>query len=175
METPRNLARALLEFCSDELGWEECGDVSPYYEHTSTLPRCELPNRPKTRAPHFQRRQIRDRSTCERLGGTYTAPKVVLREKRIQRRYIPEDNFDRVCPICFEDYGKYRPPWACEECDHYMCVVCFDRLMRDSIMNGKTEFACPLCRGPCTAPEDVTTDKTKARILRRSKKRSRKK
>jgi hypothetical protein len=143
-DSSRRIALKLLEFCSEELGWDKCASVAPHYKYHKRPQTCTFPNKEKTR---------NEREECERLGGKYTPSKVVLTEKRSGKKYIRD--FDQRCPICLDEYGKYKAPWGCTECDHYMCAICFDILMRYAIEDGKTAFACPLCRGQCTEPEEV--------------------
>jgi hypothetical protein len=158
MTESRNIALQLLQFCEDN-DMTECFDTNPYYYYRWRPAFCTLSNRPTTR--HAVKRHYNiDRYECLRLGGIYTERKKFLSERRRYRRYVNEKDFDSVCPICFEEYGKYRAAWACEQCDHYMCVNCFDRLMREAIQSGNVEFPCPLCRGSCSVPEEVSKNHT---------------
>lgn len=156
MITPRRLVIDLLEFCKENLGWDKCDHVVPYYRYKLQPSVCTFPTRLQTRNNRrISKRHVMRKHNCLRLGGNYTPSKVVLMEKGGRKRYIDSAKFDPICPICFEEYGKYRPAWACEECDHYMCAACYDTIMHDAILNGETSFACPLCRNTCTTPEPI--------------------
>ena len=154
MSTPRQLARNLMEFCKESFAEErvrECKKLTPYFYYHRKPNECILPNRPSTR----NQKPLRLRkSRCRELGGTFKKYKSELKEYEHVMR-IGEKEIEPTCPICFEDYGKYRPAWACKECEHYLCAVCHDRMMREAIEDGETYFSCPMCRGECNNPQEV--------------------
>lgn len=100
--------------------------------------------------------QQNDQRTCEERGGRWRPGTVTIQgRKRVRRTRVEKDEFQPTCPICLENYGKHRIPWACEACEHYFCHRCFSRLLHASCAVRRYSFACPLCRNPCREPHVV--------------------